>query len=83
MKLPRDLSAHELIKALDAYGYSVTRQKGSHIRLTTQREGEHHVTIPDHNPLKVGTLAGVLRDVAEHFGITREEVVQRLFGSSD
>jgi len=45
MKLPRDVSARELVKALSAYGYSVTRQKGSHIRVTTQREGEHHVTM--------------------------------------
>ncbi len=81
MKLPRHVSARELIKALAAYGYSVTRQKGSHIRLTTQREGEHHLTIPDHDPLRVGTLSGILRDVGEHFGITREELVKELFGS--
>ena len=48
MKLPRHLSARDLIQALAAYGYSVTRQKGSHVCLTTRRKGEHHVTIPDH-----------------------------------
>jgi hypothetical protein len=48
--------------------------------LTTQERGQHHVTIPNHDPLKVGTLAGILGDVARHFEITREELIQRLFG---
>jgi predicted RNA binding protein YcfA (HicA-like mRNA interferase family) len=61
MKLPRDLSAGELIKTLGKRGYAVTRQKGSHLRLTTQQNGEHHVTIPDRDPLRVGTLSGILR----------------------
>ena len=81
MKLPRDLSAADLIKALAAFGYAVTRRKGSHIRLTTQQQGEHHVTIPDHDPLRIGTLSSILRDVAEHFGISREELGRQLFGS--
>ena len=53
MKLPRDLSARELIKALSSLGYRMTRQKGAHIRVTTQQGGNHHVTIPDHNPIRV------------------------------
>jgi predicted RNA binding protein YcfA (HicA-like mRNA interferase family) len=80
MKLPRDLSAGDLIKVLGKRGYVVTRQKGSHIRLTTQQNGEHHLTIPNHDPLAVGTLSGILRDVADHFGIAREELIQELFG---
>ena len=78
MKLPRDLSGVELAKALHTFGYEITRQTGSHLRLTTQQQGEHHVTIPNHSPLKVGTLAGILNDISEHFGITREELLQRL-----
>jgi predicted RNA binding protein YcfA (HicA-like mRNA interferase family) len=80
MKLPRDLSAGDLIKVLAKRGYVVTRQKGSHIRLTTQQNGEHHLTIPNHDPLMVGTLSGILRDVADHFGIAREELVKELIG---
>jgi len=78
LKLPRDLSGP---KALQALGYRVTRQTGSHLRLTTTTQGEHHVTVPDHDPLRVGTLSGVLTDVAAHFNLTREELVKRLFGS--
>jgi predicted RNA binding protein YcfA (HicA-like mRNA interferase family) len=80
MKLPRDISGQELAKALAKLGYRVTRQRSSHIRLTTQQNGEHHTTIPDHNPVKIGTLSGILSDVAEHFGITRDELLTRLFG---
>ncbi|HLM58071.1 MAG TPA: type II toxin-antitoxin system HicA family toxin [Pyrinomonadaceae bacterium] len=78
MKLPRDLSGSDLAKALKELGYQVTRQSGSHLRLTTTEEGEHHITIPRHDPLRVGTLAAVLDDVAAHFGISREELLGRL-----
>jgi predicted RNA binding protein YcfA (HicA-like mRNA interferase family) len=78
MKLPRDLSGSDLAKALRELGYQVTRQSGSHLRLTTTEEGEHHITIPRHDPLRVGTLAAVLDDVAAHFGISREELLERL-----
>ena len=54
MKLPRDLSGGELAKALAAMGCQVTRQTGSHIRLTTQMGDEHHVTVPAHMALPLG-----------------------------
>jgi len=55
-KLPRSLSGQELIRKLRKLGYAPTRQVGSHIRLTTEENGTHHITIPDHSPLKIGTL---------------------------
>ena len=79
MKLPRDVSGRELAKTLAAFGYEITQQTGSHLRLTTQSGGEHHITVPAHTALKVGTLNAVLRDVAEHAGLSRAEVVERLF----
>ena len=79
MKLPRDVSARQLATALKRLGYEVTRQTGSHIRLTTQQGGEHHITIPDHDPLKVGTLSAILRDVASHSGLARDVLIQTLF----
>ncbi len=79
MKLPRDLSGEDLVKALSSFGYFVDRQTGSHIRLTTQLQGEHHITIPAHYPLKVGTLNAILRDIAEHFSLTRDELLEQLF----
>lgn len=79
MKLPRDLPASTLVKALAKLGYIVTRQTGSHIRLTTQQNGEHHLTIPAHNPIKIGTLNAILRDVENHFNLNREELLHQLF----
>ena len=80
MKLPRDLSGAELAKALVRVGYIITRQSGSHLRLTTANPFEHHVTIPVHDPLKIGTLAAILGDVAAHQKIDRDELLDRLFG---
>ena len=79
MKLPRDLSGRDLAKASTKLGYEITRQTGSHMRLTTMEEGQHHLTIPKHDPLKIGTLAAVLSDIAEHFHVTREEIIRKIF----
>jgi len=56
VKTPRDVSGQNLAKALRVFGYDRIRQEGSHIRLTTQLKGEHHLTIPNHNSLKIGTF---------------------------
>jgi len=79
VKVPRDLSGAELSKALAKVGYVITRQSGSHIRLTTRTPSEHHVTVPAHGTLKVGTLSAILGDVAAHLRTTREALMQRLF----
>ncbi len=80
MRLPRDLSGNDLAHALRKLGYHVTRRSGSHLRLTTQQHGEHHVTIPQHNPLRIGTLSAILADIATHFELSRDELADRLFG---
>ena len=78
MKLPRDLTGLQLVKNLEVLGYQVARQTGSHIRITTLQSGEHHLTIPAHNHLKTGTLSAILNDIAQHFNLTREELLSRL-----
>ncbi|HPQ53020.1 MAG TPA: type II toxin-antitoxin system HicA family toxin [Spirochaetota bacterium] len=78
MKIPRDVNGEKLASALQFFGYSVSRQTGSHIRLTAQQHGEHHVTIPAHKPLKIGTLNSILNDISEHFGISKEEIITSL-----
>jgi predicted RNA binding protein YcfA (HicA-like mRNA interferase family) len=80
LKVPRDLSSTQLIRLLSNFGYEITRQTGSHIRLTTQSNGQHHITIPAHDPLKIGTLNAILRGVAEHFGLTKDEFLEQMFG---
>lgn len=78
MRLPRSLSGMELAASLHVFGYEITRQTGSHLRLTTEENGEHHITVPRHGSLRVGTLAAILSDIAEHFDISRDEVLSRL-----
>jgi predicted RNA binding protein YcfA (HicA-like mRNA interferase family) len=80
MKLPRDVSGAELVKALGELGYYVSRQAGSHIRLTCDTPHQHHVTIPNHDPLRIGTLSAILAEIAAHHGMTREALVEKLFG---
>ena len=75
MKSTRSLTGNQLIKGLAHYGYVVTRQKGSHIRLTTLQHGQHHVTVPAHDPISIGTLSAILSDVAEHFQSTKDVVL--------
>ena len=79
MKLPRDLTGPDLMRALRGLGYAVTRQSGSHMRLTTSVNGTHHVTVPNHDPLKTGTLlGGVLKPVAQHHGLTVNTLLEKL-----
>lgn len=80
MRLPRDLGGEELAILLRRYGYEVTRQTGNHMRLTTAQGGEHHVTMPRHSSLRIGTLSAILSDVAEHLGIPRQTLIETLFG---
>lgn len=60
MRLPRDVSGAELVNRLECLGYHVTRQTGSHIRLTCDKPQPRHVTVPNHNPLRVDTLAAII-----------------------
>ena len=78
MKIPRDLSGLELAKSLKALGYEKTRQDGSHIRLTTQKDGQHHVTVPNHSPVRLGTLRSILKLVAEHHHLKLEALIEIL-----
>ena len=78
MKLPRNVDADRLVRALEHLGYSVIRQKGSHIRLRHEGSPSHSVTVPKHYPLKIGTLHGILADVAQARAISIEKVVELL-----
>lgn len=80
MRVPRDLSGADLVKRLGRFGYEVTRQTGSHLRLTSNVRGVHHLTIPNHDPLRIGTLAAILDSVASHHGLSRDALLQQLAG---
>lgn len=80
MRIPRDVGGTDLAQLLKRYGYAVTRQTGSHMRLTTQQGGEHHITIPQHKPLRIGTLNSILKDVADHLKMERDDLIHSIFG---
>ncbi len=79
MKLPREICGLEFAKLLKKYGYEITRQTGSHIRLTTEFNGQHHITIPAHKNLKIGTLNSILNDIADHFKLNKNDLIKKLF----
>lgn len=79
MKLPRDVSGRDLVKALCRnWGYRQVHQVGSHIILQTDVPQPHRISIPDHSPVKIGTLNAILRAVAAAKGASREEVVRSI-----
>jgi predicted RNA binding protein YcfA (HicA-like mRNA interferase family) len=78
VKLPRNVSGPQLVKALGALGYEVTRQKGSHIRVTTQLDGENHEAIPWHHPIKIGTLSSILKHIAAHHRLSVDVLIEML-----
>jgi predicted RNA binding protein YcfA (HicA-like mRNA interferase family) len=81
MKLPRNIDGDELAHLLNRYGYRIDHQTGSHQRLSAVINGiTHDLTIPSHKPLRVGTLHGILKDVAKHQEIHLEQVIAELFG---
>ena len=78
MKIRRNLNGTALVEALRVLGYERVRQDGSHIRLTTTVKGTHHVTVPAHKPLKIGTLSSILKSIAAHHQMTLEELLEML-----
>jgi predicted RNA binding protein YcfA (HicA-like mRNA interferase family) len=77
-KIPRNIDSDELIKLLiKHFDYQVTRQTGSHIRLSTDFNGsEHKITIPNHSPIKIGTLNAILNDIAEYLNKSKSDLTQ-------
>ena len=78
MKLPRNVRGADLEKALRRLGYEATRQRGSHVRITTQINGEHHEVIPRHNPIGTKTLSSILKSVAAHHRMSVDDLIRYL-----
>jgi predicted RNA binding protein YcfA (HicA-like mRNA interferase family) len=79
MKIPRDLSGADLISILSRnFGYRRLHQVGSHVILETDSPRHHRIAIPDHNPLRIGTLNSILRAVASAQGIDKKDIARLL-----
>ena len=76
MKLPRDLYGRDLARVLCAHwAYQKVNQVGSHIILQTETPRHHRLSVPDHKPLRIGTLTAILREVAAAKGVSREDIL--------
>jgi predicted RNA binding protein YcfA (HicA-like mRNA interferase family) len=81
VNLPRDLYGRDLARGLCArWDYQKVNQVGSHIILQTETPRHHRLSVPDHKPLRIGTLSAILRQVATAKGVTREEILSTLQG---
>jgi len=78
MRLPRDVRGSELLAALQRLGCEAVRQRGSHVRITTQVNGEHHEVIPQYNPIKIKTLSNILKSIVQHHELTIAELLMLL-----
>ena len=78
MKLPRDVSGATLVAALRRMGYERVRQRGSHVRITTQECGEHHEVIPLHDPIRAKTLSSIRKSIGRHHRIDVQELLRKL-----
>jgi len=79
-KIPRDISGKDLYKLLSKFGYTISHQTGSHIRLTSCFMGfEYHITIPNHESIKIGTLNFILNDIANYLKIQKSDLINALF----
>lgn len=79
MKLPRDLNGRQLVQALCRdWRYRQVHQLGSHIIIETDTPQHQRLSVPDHHPLRLGTLSAILRAVAAHKNVKREEVLASL-----
>jgi predicted RNA binding protein YcfA (HicA-like mRNA interferase family) len=80
MRLPRDISGAQLVAALRRVGYERSRQTGSHVRLTHAGPPQHHVTVPMHDALRLGTLSSIVESVAQAQFTSKEALINTLFG---
>jgi predicted RNA binding protein YcfA (HicA-like mRNA interferase family) len=79
MKLPRDLAGAKLIEVLCRdFNYRKVHQVGSHVILETAEPRSHRLFIPNHDPLRLGTLNAIVRAVASAKGIDKSGLLARL-----
>ena len=79
MKLPRNLNGVVLAKSLVSnWNYVQIHQTGSHIILDTEEPSHQRIAIPAHKSLRVGTLNNILKSVANHKQISRQEILDKL-----
>jgi predicted RNA binding protein YcfA (HicA-like mRNA interferase family) len=81
-KIPRNLNSKLIIKYLERLGFVATRQKGSHIRLSALINiKQSHITIPNHKPIKIGTLNAILKELSFILNKSKESIIDEILES--
>ena len=76
MRIPRHLSGQAVTKVLvSRLEYRIVHQRGSHIVLETDEPAHQRIAIPDHKILRVGTLNSIIRAVANHKRVSKDEII--------
>lgn len=79
MKLPRDLSGEQLVRArCRKWEYRRTGQVGSHVVLETDSPSHQRLVVPAHKTLRVGTLNAILRTVSMHKSVSKDEILKTI-----
>ena len=81
MRLPRDVGGQDLARRLGVYGYSITRQTGSHVMLTSNQitGREHQITLTTGRLLRMATLNNILVEAAAYLGMDKDVLITALF----
>ncbi len=73
------VSGKKLVKLLTRIGYTVARQRGSHVRMVKSTPvGDHKITIPMHSEIAKGTLNDIISKVSLWNGIPKDELIQMI-----
>ena len=76
MKILRNLKCTELVQTLcKTWDYKIVNQEGSQMILETETPSHHRLCVPDHNPLRVGTLNSILGAISRHKGTTKPDIL--------
>jgi predicted RNA binding protein YcfA (HicA-like mRNA interferase family) len=79
VKIPRDLSGSHLAAVLCRdWDYRQVRQVGSHLILETDTPSHQRLSVPNHYPLRIGTLNSILKAVARHKGVAADAILASL-----
>lgn len=79
MRTLRDVSGNILLSVLRRMGYEPVRQRGSHVRITTQECGNHHRGDSMAESKSGKALSGILKSDAGHHGISVQELMRELY----
>jgi predicted RNA binding protein YcfA (HicA-like mRNA interferase family) len=88
MKLPRNLNGSSLADVLCRQwdyrlvhyqgSHIILDYQGSHIILDTQTPEHQRISIPNHNPLRIGTLNSILKTISAHKKVSKQDILDSL-----